>query len=44
MVNSGEGGSTTLAARRDLNLNTVTTGSKDNLNWGDNWQHHASSQ
>ncbi|MBF1995118.1 hemagglutinin repeat-containing protein [Serratia symbiotica] len=44
VVNSGEGGSTTLAARRDLNLNTVTTGSKDNLNWGDNWQHHASSQ
>lgn len=44
VVNSGEGGSTTIAAGRDLNLNTVTTGSTDNLNWGDNWQHHSSSQ
>jgi filamentous hemagglutinin len=44
VVNSGEGGSTSITAGRDLNLNTVTTGSKDNLNWGDNWQHHSSSQ
>ncbi|WP_231566287.1 MULTISPECIES: hypothetical protein [unclassified Serratia (in: enterobacteria)] len=44
VVNSGEGGSTSITAGRDLNLNTVTTGSTDNLNWGDNWQHHSSSQ
>lgn len=44
IVNSGEGGSTSITAGRDLNLNTVTTGSTDNLNWGDNWQHHSSSQ
>ncbi|HEY4468769.1 MAG TPA: hemagglutinin repeat-containing protein [Klebsiella sp.] len=44
VVNSGEGGSTSITAGRDLNLNTVTTGSKDNLSWGDNWQHHSSSQ
>jgi filamentous hemagglutinin len=44
VVNSGEGGTTAITAGRDLNLNTVTTGSTDNLNWGDNWQHHSSSQ
>ena len=44
VVNSGEGGTTSITAGRDLNLNTVTTGSTDNLNWGDNWQHHSSSQ
>ena len=44
VVNSGAGGSTAISAGRDLNLTTVDTGSKDNLNWGDNWQHHSSSQ
>ncbi|WWJ86537.1 hemagglutinin repeat-containing protein [Erwinia aphidicola] len=44
VVNSGAGGSTTVSAGRDLNLSTVDTGSTDNLSWGDNWQHHGSSQ
>ena len=44
VVNSGAGGSTAISAGRDLNLGTVDTGSTDNLNWGDNWQHHSSSQ
>ncbi|MBN1084461.1 hemagglutinin repeat-containing protein [Erwinia aphidicola] len=44
VVNSGAGGSTTVSAGRDLNLTTVDTGSTDNLSWGDNWQHHGSSQ
>ncbi|MEI2604469.1 hemagglutinin repeat-containing protein [Erwinia aphidicola] len=44
VVNSGENGSTAIRAGRDLNLATVDTGSKNNLSWGDNWQHHGSSQ
>ncbi|MGV3345992.1 filamentous hemagglutinin N-terminal domain-containing protein, partial [Enterobacteriaceae bacterium LUAb1] len=43
VVNSGEGGSTSVTAGRNLSLSTVTTGSQDNLSWGDNWQYHAGS-
>ncbi|CAK9886708.1 MAG: 16S rRNA endonuclease CdiA [Candidatus Erwinia impunctatus] len=42
VVNSGEGGQTVLAAGGDINLTTVTTGSRDDLNFGkDNWAHHS---
>ncbi|MBW7981807.1 hemagglutinin repeat-containing protein [Enterobacillus tribolii] len=45
VVNSGDGGQTTLAAGRDLNLGTVTTGSRDDLNFSNNnWAHHAQTQ
>lgn len=30
----GDGGSTSIIAGRDISLNTVTTGSTDNLQWG----------
>ncbi|SFO06140.1 Haemagluttinin repeat-containing protein, partial [Formivibrio citricus] len=42
---SGEAGQTTLVAGRDLNLNTVTTASQNNLAWNaNNWRKDASSQ
>jgi filamentous haemagglutinin family N-terminal domain len=44
VINSGNGGMTSVVAGRDLNLNTVTTGSTDNLNWGDNWLHQSTRQ
>jgi filamentous hemagglutinin len=44
VINSGDGGMTSVVAGRDLNLNTVTTGSTDNLNWGDNWLHQSTRQ
>jgi filamentous hemagglutinin len=44
VVNSSENGNTAIVAGRDLNLNAVTTGSRDNLNFdSDNWLHQSSS-
>jgi len=44
VVNSSENGNTAIIAGRDLNLNAVTTGSRDNLNFdSDNWLHQSSS-
>ncbi|MGJ0481060.1 hemagglutinin repeat-containing protein [Pantoea agglomerans] len=43
VINSGNGG-TSIVAARDINLNTVATGSTDNLNWGDNWLHQSARQ
>ena len=40
----GDGGSTSLVAGRDITMNTVTTGSTDNLQWGENWLHQSASQ
>ncbi len=40
----GDGGSTSIIAGRDISLNTVTTGSTDNLQWGENWLHQSASQ
>ncbi|WP_428980705.1 hemagglutinin repeat-containing protein, partial [Erwinia billingiae] len=44
VVNSSENGNTAIIAGRDMNLNAVTTGSRDNLNFdSDNWLHQSSS-
>ncbi len=44
VANSSENGNTAIVAGRDLKLNAVTTGSRDNLNFdSDNWLHQSSS-